>query len=97
MKKVNTKYGKQPQKLLPLIAKINEVTSKLVGNYDAKIGKQLTANDAENIVAEVLMEVVQEDPKTPQQALIAHLDYIFNDALFNEIKKNTEKNLAILN
>ncbi len=57
MKKVNTKYGKQPQKLLPLIAKINEVTSKLTGNYDAKIGKQLTANDAENIVAEVLMEV----------------------------------------
>ena len=64
MKNVNTKYGKQPKALLPLIAKINEVTSRLVGNFDAKLKKQLTQHDASNIVAEVLMEVVQEDPNT---------------------------------
>tara|TARA_R110002126_G_scaffold283133_1_gene432196 strand:+ start:74 stop:367 length:294 start_codon:yes stop_codon:yes gene_type:complete len=97
MKKVNTKYGKQPEDMLPLITKINEITAKLVGHYDAKVLRKLTPNDAGNIVATVLEEVVTHDPNTPLQELIDHLDYIFNGAFFNEVKKNTEKNLAILN
>ena len=97
MKNVNTKYGKQPKAMMPLLAKITEVENKLIGQFDAKVGRSLTQTDASNLIAEVLMEVVQGDPKTPIKELIAHLDYIFNDALFNQIKKNTEKNLAILN